>query len=316
MNRRTFLEMLSLSVVAGSSVPIFSQKVSGNRPQVAITLDDPDLDATPLQSPDERNRRMLRALRKHSNLKAALFVSGRKIDSPEGRKLLSSWNNAGHLIGNHSYSHSYYPSSKISFEEYSKDIIRVEDILKDYSNFENSKLMRFPYLKEGDTPEKRDLMRAFLKERGYQMGYVTIDTSEWFIDERLTKRLASDPRTELAPYRKFFLDHIWERTLYYDDLAKKVVGRSVKHTLLIHHSLVASLFLGDLLKMFKRKGWQLIDAQEAFTDEIFFKLPDVLPAGESIIWSLAKETGRHEQELRYPAEDGKYEKAKMDALGL
>ncbi len=313
MNRRYFLQALGLSVAAaGMSKTALSRKATA-RPQVAITLDDPDLDATPLLTPDERNRRTLDALRKHSDLKAALFVSGRKIDSPAGAKLLGSWNDAGHIIGNHSYSHSYYPSPKISFEQYSQDIIRVENILKDYPNFK--KLMRFPYLKEGDTLEKRDKMRAFLKERGYKMGYVTIDTSEWYIDERLNKRLESDSRADLAPYRKFFLDHIWERSLYYDDLAKKAVGRPIKHTLLIHHSLVVSLFLDDLLKMFKRKGWQLIDAQEAYTDPVFSRLPNVLPAGESIVWSLAKETGNYDKVLRYPAEDGEYEKAKMDRLG-
>ena len=41
-----------------------------------------------------------------------------------------------------------------------------------------------------------------------------------------------------------------------------------------------------------------------------------MPAGESLIWALAKETGRFESSLRYPGEDGGYEKPKMDALGL
>jgi hypothetical protein len=31
---------------------------------------------------------------------------------------------------------------------------------------------------------------------------------------------------------------------------------------------------------------------------------------------LAKKTGRFENELRYPGEDGEYEKDKMDKLGL
>lgn len=318
MDRRNFLKTVGINgLIAGTSLIITAQtKQKSTQPQVAITLDDPDLDATPIQTPSERDRRILKALRKNSNLKAALFVSGRKIDSPDGAKLLASWNAAGHLIGNHSYSHSYYPSSKITFEQYRDDIVRVENILKNYPNFEKSRFMRFPYLKEGNTLEKRDFMREFLKERGYKMGYVTIDTSEWAIDERLTKRLENNPKADLAPYRKFFLEHIWERTLYYDELAKKLVGRPIKHTLLIHHSLITSLFLGDLLKMFERKRWQLIDAQEAFTDPVFLNLPNVLPAGESIIWAMAKETGKYDKELRYPAEDGEYEKEKMDALGL
>jgi hypothetical protein len=95
-----------------------------------------------------------------------------------------------------------------------------------------------------------------------------------------------------------------------------VLGRGVKHTLLIHHNLLNKFFLGDLLAMFERRGWKLIDATEAFTDPVFAAEPKILPAGESILWALAKESGKFERELRYPAEDSVYEKPKMDKLGL
>jgi peptidoglycan-N-acetylglucosamine deacetylase len=39
-----------------------------------------------------------------------------------------------------------------------------------------------------------------------------------------------------------------------------------------------------------------------------------LPAGESLIWSMARQSGKFD--LRYPAEGDQYEKAKMDSLGL
>lgn len=42
----------------------------------------------------------------------------------------------------------------------------------------------------------------------------------------------------------------------------------------------------------------------------------VNPAGESLIWSLAKESGKYEDELRYPAEDSRYEIPKMKELGI
>jgi hypothetical protein len=38
--------------------------------------------------------------------------------------------------------------------------------------------------------------------------------------------------------------------------------------------------------------------------------------GESLIWALAKQTGRFDHELRYPGEDDVYENPKMDALRL
>ena len=43
--------------------------------------------------------------------------------------------------------------------------------------------------------------------------------------------------------------------------------RPVRHTLLIHHNLTSALFLDDLLDMFNSKGWQLIDAINAFVPD-------------------------------------------------
>jgi peptidoglycan/xylan/chitin deacetylase (PgdA/CDA1 family) len=280
---------------------------------VAITMDDLDLNAndTPRLSLDQRNAAILDALSR-ARIKAAIFVCGMRVDSLVGRQHVLSWGTAGHTVANHSYSHTYFPGTTV--EKFSADVLRAEQMIRDVPGFE--KWFRFPMLKEGRTPEQRDGMRAFLKANGYRNGYVTIDTSEWAIDARLRKRLRADPNADLTRYRQFYLEHIWDRAQYYDDMAQKVLGRSPDHTLLIHHNLLAALFLPDLLKMFRDRGWTPIDASDAFKDPVFDAQPNILPAGESIIWALAKESGRFESVLRYPAEDGKYEDARMDALGL
>jgi hypothetical protein len=77
-----------------------------------------------------------------------------------------------------------------------------------------------------------------------------------------------------------------------------------------------AFFLDDVIQMFKDKGWKVINADEAFQDPIFKMLPNTLPAGESLIWALAKQTGRYNDKLRYPGEDESYEKEAMDKLGL
>jgi hypothetical protein len=199
-------------------------------------------------------------------------------------------------------------------EEYQQDILRAEALLKEFPRFR--KYFRFPMLKEGDTAAKRDAMRSFFEQHGYRNGHVTIDNSDWAIDQRLTARLKKDPNADVKPYRDFYLDHIWARSEYYDSLAQRVLRRPVKHTVLIHFNLLNGLFLGDLLAMYKAKGWQLIDAEEAFMDPVFASKPKVLPAGESIVWSLAKEKGTIAKSLRYPAEDGAYENARMKKLRL
>jgi hypothetical protein len=68
--------------------------------------------------------------------------------------------------------------------------------------------------------------------------------------------------------------------------------------------------------MFRSKGWIIVGADEAFSDPVFTRTPDTVPAGESLIWALAKETGRFEGRLRYPGEDDSYEKPVLDRLRL
>lgn len=202
----------------------------------------------------------------------------------------------------------------MSFEKFKDDFLVNDSIISKFSNYR--KLFRFPFLKEGNTKEKIELFRAFLATFGYRNGHVTIDASDWYVDSRLRKRLRENPNADITVFRQFYLNHLIERANYYEDLSFKLTGRHIKHTILLHHNLAAALFLGDLITTFKSKGWTVIDADEAFTDPIFNSNPTNVPAGESLIWALAKQSGKFDSILRYPAEDGEFEKEKMDKLGL
>ncbi len=281
--------------------------------EVSITIDDPSLDSGAPFTADQRNSRILEALRKHQ-AQALLFVCGKRVDSAKGRALLRTWGQAGHWIGNHSYSHENYGSAGQGFEEFSLDVQKGETVIKDLPGFR--RIFRFPYLKEGNTASKRDRMRSFLEKSGYSQGYVTIDASDWYVSDRLRERLKKNPKADLAPYRNFYLRHIWERSQFYNGLSEKVLGREVKHTLLLHHNTLNALFLDDLLRMFKEKGWKIISAKDASSDPVFKAAPKIVPAGESVLWAIAKESGKFDPILRYPAEDGVYEKVEMDRLGL
>lgn len=312
MNRRTFTKTLGLSVAAigVTGVPVIACRPV---PQFSITMDDFNWNNPVKLTATERNEAILNVLSSRSN-KAALFVIGRNIDSAEGKQLLAPWDQAGHMIGNHSYSHRNFNAPNTNIAEFQQDILKAEALLKEFPRFR--KYFRFPMLKEGDTIAKRDAMRSFFAKHGYRNGHVTIDASDWAIDQRLTARLKKDPNADVKPYRDFYLEHMWARSQYYYSLADRVLNRTVKHTVLVHFNLLNALFLGDLLDMYRSKGWQLIGAEEAFADRVFAAKPKVVPAGESIVWSLAKQKGKIARTLRYPAEDSQYENARMDQLGL
>ena len=159
-------------VALGASGGATSFSLPDKQPQVAITVDDFVVFDTPTLSKEARNEAILNALRKHK-LKAAMFVAGKYVDNKANIALLRSWNEHGHIIANHTYSHSYYPDA--NFEKYTQDILRNEALLKGLPHYR--RFLRFPFLKEGHTVEQRDRMRAFLQKHGYRNGHVTIASS-------------------------------------------------------------------------------------------------------------------------------------------
>ena len=303
---RNWMRFTRRQAISLAAAPLFAKA----RPRVAITMDDVRWQLLPEDSRAGTEQRLLAHLGRN---RAFLFAVGQHVDNPHGAAILQNWSAAGHLIGNHTYAHQAL-FSKIPAEEFEQDILRNEELLRGYSGFR--KWFRFPALKEGRTRELRDRFRAFLAAHGYSNGAVTIDASDWYYNQRLLARLASGRGFDANRYRQPYLDHIWNRAQFYDRLSRDVLGRSVAHTLLVHYNLLNSLFLGDLLQMFRSRGWGVIGADEAFADPVFQRRPDTAPAGESLIWALAKETGKFENRLRYPGEDDGYEKPILDRLGL
>jgi peptidoglycan/xylan/chitin deacetylase (PgdA/CDA1 family) len=308
MNRRELTKLLGTGLLASAFMPRMA--LAAAAPQVSITMDDFSLSGLDEQAADKRNQAILSALRAHS-VKAAIFVAGRNVDNVLGNRLLKLWNDEGHIIANHTYSHRFYPDSDL--RQYSADILRCHALIKDYRQFRP--LFRFPYLKEGKTAEQRDQMRTFLAEHGYRNGAVTIDASDWYIDDRLRKRLSADSKAGTSGYRDYYLQHILDRSKYYDDVSRRGLGRSVRHTLLVHYNDLNALFLGDILDQYKRQGWKLIDAEHAYADPVFRQTPNVLPAGDSLVLALAVQSGKIKRP-RWPAEDGELEAPNMDRLGL
>jgi peptidoglycan-N-acetylglucosamine deacetylase len=294
MNFKSLLLVSILNIATNYSI---AQK------QISISIDDPNTEKKAI-SWQEINSKILETLSKNK-LKAALFVCGVRIDSKEGQDLLNEWDKNGHLICNHSYSHLYYNSKKNPAFTFIKDFEKCDQIISTYKNY--SKLFRFPYLKEGNTKTKIDSMRQELILSKYKTGHVSIDASDWYIDLKMEEALKANPEADLSPYRDYYINHIKDRAKFYDSVAQKTVHRSVKHVLLLHHSLLNALFLNDLIAALKKDNWKFIDAKDAYNDEIYNERPDIIPCGESIIWQLAKQKSTNSESLRYPAEDSQYE---------
>ena len=289
---------------------ILALPISSQAQSVALTFDD---GFNPREQPQAAswNAAILAAL-SNAGIKSILFAAGKRVDSPEGLALVKLWGGAGHAVGNHTYSHLNFGSGQTSLEVFIADVERDEALLKDMPGW--IRRFRFPYLKEGDTAAKRDKFRTWLAAHEYNTGAVSIDASDWYYNSRYLSWKQAHPNDDPSSFRTAYLDHLWSRAAYYDALSQRLFHRSVKHVLLLHANAINAAFLPDVIAMFRSKGWAFDSPDEAYQDPVYAMKQTVLPAGESILWSLSRQNGFND--LRNPAEDDIYEKPLLDALNL
>ena len=216
----TFILLICTALMASSS-PLIAQDKSS----VCFTFDDGNPKDI-LEYDNEVWNKMILDQLAERDLQAVLFVCGRNLDNEEGMKILESWDNAGHIIANHTYSHFNYNNPNNDFEKYRDDILRCDSLISGFRNFQ--KYFRAPMLKSGETIEKRDSLNSFLQRMEYKNGYVTIDNSDWFINSRMIKFMEENPDSSIKNYKKYYIEHLIDRAKYYDDIAYKLLGRRVK----------------------------------------------------------------------------------------
>lgn len=300
---RPALRALGFILLAVPPVPLLAQSV-------AFTFDDgPRLEATPRLDPRARNQALLDALKRHG-VRAALFVTlGNGADRPEGLALARAWGTAGHFIGNHTVTHLDLNSDSVPLEGYLGEILACDAAIRPLPGFRP--WFRFTFLREGNTPEKKDGIRAFLKERGLRNAYVTLDTSDWRLNAALTELLKANPAANLAPIREAYLGHLRQRAEAYRDLSRLLLGRDIPQVLLLHHNLLNALFLDDVIGQFERMQWTITDPEATYRDFVYTLEPQRPAPGQSLLLSIARSLGYRPAGWERLVDDGD---AEIDSL--
>ncbi|HEX9390351.1 MAG TPA: polysaccharide deacetylase family protein [Usitatibacteraceae bacterium] len=283
---------------------------------IAFTFDDgPRLNQTPLLTPAARNQALLDALAKHG-VQAALFVTlGNGADRPEGFAFAKAWGEAGHAIGNHTVTHLDLHNAGVSLAQYEKEISDCDAVIRTLPGYRQ--WFRYTFLREGNTPEKRDGMRAFLKAAGYRNAYVSLDTSDWRLDAKLTEVLNKNSAADIAPIKRAYLAHLWQRAQAYRQLSQQLQGRDIPQVILLHHNLINALWLDDAIAMFKAKGWAITTPALAFADPVYQLQPERAAPGQSLLLSMARTLGLGKFEgWERLVDDGDFEIAALKAEGL
>ncbi len=234
---------------------------------MAITLDDlPFAYARQLTVDEQRVafESVLEALEKHA-VSAAGFVNGVHL-TKEKAAWLDAFAEAGHRIGNHTFSHP--DLHKMSVSDYMQDVDKGEESIRKWLG--TPKYFRYPFLHRGTSPAIRDGVYTMLCDRGYEIASVSIDNDDYLFNKKLVDARARDKELDL---RDDYIGHILERSRYFEALAMEKLGRPIKHVLLLHMNYLNALYLDDLLQAFRDAGWTFVSMPEALNDPVY-ALPD------------------------------------------
>lgn len=278
--------------------------------QLALSFDD-GLNPEQNVQAQQINQDILHILAQQQ-IKAILFPSTIKIGGADGLELVKHWGEQGHRIGNHSGLHTNLNHDQVQLSEYLQSLQDGHDLVTNLKGFVPR--YRFPFLKEGNTLEKRDGVRSWLQQHHYQSGAVSIDASDWYYNQLYLKFQEHNDLSSLQKLKQAYIAHLLGRANYYDGLALETLGRSPKHVLLLHVRAINAAWLDDVIVAFRQNGWQFVDSDTAYQDQLYKIQLNTLPAGESIIWQIANIYGI--KNLRYPAEDAPYEQEHLKQFGL
>ena len=277
-----------------------SAAVTAGRKRLALTFDDAPRPAGALMSAESRTSLLLDALVRAGVDEAMFFVTTRNIDArgDEGPARLRRYTDAGHTLGNHSHTH---PSANgLEANAFLADIDKAQRILAEYDRVRP--LMRFPFLHEGNSEEKRDALRAGLRARDLKNGYVTIDNYDWYLQRLLDEAVRSGQPLNLDGWREVYVDVLLAAVQFYDDIAIHALGRRPAHVLLLHENELAALFVDDLVAALRADGWEIVPATDAFEDELSNVEPDTLFLGQGRVAAVAASQGRRRLDLVHPFE--------------
>ena len=248
-------------------IPLLLLAAMSARP-LLVTVDDLPIASPKLTDPSARKRAtegMLAALKKH-HVAAVGLVTGRNIQGAADQALLARWLAAGHELGNHSQSHLDYTTTPI--DRYLGDVEAgrktVQSLLD--RNQKTLRFFRYPFLDEGDTPEKLEAMRAYLAKSGQKNLVVTIDTQDWSFEDDWQQAKTVAEQDEVG--RRYLAD-LTSAVRHYVRLGDAVVGREAPQIILLHANAVSAAEWDALFTWLEQHGYRFAGADQVLADPAY-----------------------------------------------
>lgn len=254
-------------------------------PQIAITVDDlPVHGLLPRgESRIEVARQMIGALRRAHLPPVYGFVNGQRIqDHPDTIAVLAAWRQAGDLLGNHTWSHMNLDD--VSVTQFEGDLLKNEPVLRLQMDGQDWHWLRFPYLAEGGTPEKKMALRVFLAQHGYKIAGVTMNFDDYEWNDPYARCSEKGDTAAIAYLERSYLLAADEGIRYSRDMSKTLYGHDIPYVLLMHIGAFDAHMMPRLLDLYRRRGFTFITLDQAEKDP-FYKYdldPKLVPGPDTL----------------------------------
>ena len=244
-------------------------------PIVALTFDDlPTAGSLPPGLNRSKIAAQLAAELKANHMEGTYgFVNAVKLENDsDAQQALHIWVNAGMNIGSHTWSHiSLTDNSAADFEH---EIALNEPALEEYANGRDWHWFRYPFLWEGDTPEKRWAVRSYLKAHGYKTAQVTLDFEDYAWNDAYARCSAKHDDAAIAWLKQSYLETAAEYTALGREEERIVFGHEIPNVMLLHETAFTTLMLPDLIDQLKREGFEFSTLAQVEQDPAYAQDPD------------------------------------------
>jgi len=238
--------------------------------QIAVTFDDLPVHA-PLPPGETRvgiAERILAALRDARLPPVYGFINaGRLASEPATRRVLTLWREAGHPLGNHTFTHLRLNDTTV--QAWTDDVALNEPVLEELMPGQDWRWLRYPFLAEGGTPEQRAAARRWLADHGYRIASVTLEFDDWMFNDPWTRCTARGDQPSLAALEERWLRAADSSFSYYRALSHAVFGRDIPYVLLVHVGAFTSRMMPRLLALYRERGARFVTLAEAQMDPFY-----------------------------------------------
>jgi len=190
----------------------------------------------------------------------------------EKDSVLKIWADSGFPLGNHTFSHIDLNTSSVqAFED---EIVANESVLQGLMGGRDWHWLRYPFLHEGDTLEKRRAIRKYLADHGYKVAQVTLDFGDYAWNNPYARCVAKQDTQAIDWLKSSYLQAAKNDIELDRKLSTQLFGRDIKYVLLMHIGALDSVMLSDLLDLFKKEGFHFVSLKGAEKDPAYQSDPD------------------------------------------